>query len=94
MNQQRQHQQNREDDQSQRRGLSASKWAMLGFLIIAGYFLIMEHRAHVIQFLPFLLVLACVFMHMFHGGHSGHGGHGGGRGSGEEASDKRGLHKH
>lgn len=29
---------------------SASKWAMVAFLAIAGYFLIMEHRAHVIQF--------------------------------------------
>lgn len=37
-----------------------------GFVLIAGYFLITEHRAHVIQFLPFLLVLACPLMHLFH----------------------------
>lgn len=55
---------------------SASKWAMIGFLIIAGYFLITEHRAHVIQFLPFLLILACPLLHGMHGGH-GHGRHDG-----------------
>lgn len=91
MNQQHQHHQNREDDQSQRQGWSASKWAMIGFLLIAGYFLITEHRAHVVQFLPFLLLLGCLLMHMLHGGH---GGHGSGGGSNAEAPDKRGSHKH
>jgi hypothetical protein len=47
------------------------------FLAIAGYFLWTEHQAHVIQFLPWILVLGCVSMHFFmHGGH-GHGGDGG-----------------
>jgi hypothetical protein len=50
----------------------------LGFLAIAGYFLWTEHRAHLIaglSWLPWLLVLACVFLHSFmHGGHGGHGG--------------------
>lgn len=47
----------------------AAAWAasvFWGFVLIAGYFLITEHRAHVIQFLPFLLVLACPLMHLFH----------------------------
>ena len=48
----------------------------LGFVLIAGYFLLTEHRAHVVQFLPFVLLLACPLLHMFHG-HGGHGGHGG-----------------
>ena len=48
------------------------RWVFWGFLLIAGYFLVMEHRAHVIQFLPFLLLLACPLLHLFHG----HGGHG------------------
>lgn len=52
---------------------SASKWAMVGFLVIAGYFLITEHRAHVVQFLPFLLILACPLLHIMHGGHGAHG---------------------
>ncbi|WP_277588842.1 DUF2933 domain-containing protein [Pseudomonas chlororaphis] len=46
----------------------------LGFLAIAGYFLFTEHRAHVLPYLPFLLLLACPLMHFFmHRGH-GHGG--------------------
>ena len=49
------------------------RWVFWGFMLIAGFFLIAEHRAHVIQYLPFLLLLACPLMHLFHG----HGGHGG-----------------
>ena len=51
-----------------------SRWVFLGFVLIAGYFLLTEHRAHVVQFLPFVLLLACPLLHIFHG----HGGHGGG----------------
>lgn len=51
-----------------------SKYVFIGFALIAGYFLITEHRAHVVQFLPFLLLAACPLMHLFHG-HGGHGGH-------------------
>ena len=47
------------------------RWVLIGFIAIAGYFFLTEHRAHAIQFLPFLLVLACPLLHMFHG----HGGH-------------------
>ena len=54
----------------------ARRWVFWGFLLIAGYFLWTEHRAHVVQFLPFVLLLACPLLHMFHG-HGGHGGHGG-----------------
>ena len=50
------------------------RWVFVGFVLIAGYFLLTEHRAHVVQFLPFVLLLACPLLHMFHG----HGGHGGG----------------
>ena len=45
------------------------------FSLIAAYFIITEHRAHVVQFLPILLLLACPLLHFFHG-HGGHGGHG------------------
>ncbi|QFG29497.1 DUF2933 domain-containing protein [Pseudomonas umsongensis] len=48
-------------------------WYFLGFLAIAGYFLFAEHRAHVLPYLPFLLLLACPLMHFFM--HRGHGGH-------------------
>ena len=58
-----------------------AKWAFLGFAIIGAFFLLAEHRAHVLPFLPWLILLACPLMHMFmHGGHGGHGGHHGGGG--------------
>ena len=57
-------------------GGGSGRWVFLGFLLIAGYFLLTEHRAHVWQYLPFALLLACPLLHMFHG-HGGHGGHGG-----------------
>jgi len=49
----------------------------------ASYFLLVEHRQHLFQFLPFLIFLLCPLMHFFmHGGH-GHAGHG----KNDEASD-------
>lgn len=46
------------------------------FLAAVGYFLITEHRAHVIAWLPWALFLACVVMHLImHGGHGHGGGH-------------------
>jgi hypothetical protein len=46
---------------------------MWGFLAFILYFLITEHWAHIVPFLPWLILLACPFMHLFmHGGH-GHG---------------------
>lgn len=68
-----------------RRSAGGANWYLLGFLAIAGYFLLSEHRAHAINYLPFLLLLACPLMHLFmHGGHGQHGGHehGDGRDSG------------
>ena len=39
-------------------------------------FLLVEHRQHLFQWLPFLLLALCPLMHVFmHGGHGGHGGH-------------------
>lgn len=57
----------------------------IGLLIVAlvgGFFLLTEHRAHLLGWLPFILILACPLMHVFmhhgHGGkHSGHGPSGG-----------------
>ncbi|WP_371914041.1 DUF2933 domain-containing protein [Pseudomonas sp. AU11447] len=59
------------------RNAGRANWFFLGFLAIAGYFLITEHQAHVVPYLPFLLLLACPLMHLLmHGGH-GHGEHAG-----------------
>ena len=55
------------------RRYSRSKWVLIGFLLIAGFFLFSEHRAHLLGFLPYLLLLACPLMHLFHHGHGHHG---------------------
>jgi hypothetical protein len=51
--------------------------ALCAFVAIAAVLLVLEHRAHALQWLPFALLLACPLLHLFHG-HGGHGGHGGG----------------
>jgi len=47
------------------------------FLIIAAVFLVTEHRAHLVGWVPYwpyLFLLACPLMHLFmHGGHGNHG---------------------
>ncbi len=50
---------------------SPAGWVLLGFLAIAAFFLLSEHRAHALGVLPFLLLLACPLMHIFM--HRGHG---------------------
>jgi hypothetical protein len=54
-----------------------SGWALLGFLAIAAFFLISEHRAHVLGALPYVLLLLCPILHLLmHRGHGGgHAGH-------------------
>src|SRR3546814_7692741 len=55
-----------------RRRLSVVNIVLAGFLVIAGFFLILEHRAHLLGWLPFLILLLCPLMHIFmHGGHGG-----------------------
>ncbi len=53
---------------------TAGKWAFCGFLLVAAFFLITEHRAHFFGALPYLLLAACPLMHIF-GHHHHHGGH-------------------
>lgn len=62
-------------------GASPTPWwatrsglVLCGFLLIAGFYLLTEHTAHVFGALPYLLLLACSLMHLFM--HHGHGGHG------------------
>lgn len=60
--------------------VSGSHWrlpsgvVLLGFLAIAAFFLVTEHRAHLLGALPFVLVALCPLLHLF--GHRGHGSHG------------------
>ena len=57
-------------------------WVFLGFI---AYFLITEHWAHIIPYLPWLILLACPLLHVFmHGGH--------GHGSNEEGHDSHSTH--
>ena len=51
------------------------KAAFLIFALIAAFFLLTEHRAHLMTLLPWLLLAACPLMHLFmhHGKHGHHG---------------------
>ena len=67
-------------------------------IVFVSYFLLIEHRQHLYQWLPFLIIALCPVMHIFmHRGHGGHGGHGGGNNhhdendSSEDAAYRRGL---
>jgi hypothetical protein len=53
-----------------RRLLAIAAW-LLG--AVGAYFLLTRHFDHVLQAVPFLLLLACPLMHVF--GHRRHGGH-------------------
>lgn len=48
-------------------------WAAMGLIGAVSYFLLVEHRQHLFEFLPFLILLACPLMHVFM--HRGHGHH-------------------
>ena len=50
---------------------SRSGLVLCGFLVVAGFFLLSEHTAHVFGALPYLLILACPLMHLLM--HRGHG---------------------
>lgn len=67
------HEQEHQHAQRRPRWRPPGGWVLVGFLLIAAYLLITEHRAHVVRFLPYVFLLACPLMHVFHG----HGGHGG-----------------
>lgn len=55
--------------------LSRFNLGLVAVVAIIAFFLLSEHKAHFIDYLPYLLLLACPLLHLFmHGGHS-HGGH-------------------
>lgn len=55
-------------------GRPKTGWVFFGFLALAAFYLMTEHRAHLLGLLPWLLLLACPLMHLFmhHGHHDGH----------------------
>lgn len=55
---------------------STSRTIAICGLALAGFFILIEHREHVFQALPYLILLLCPLMHIFmHGSH--HGNHSG-----------------
>ena len=50
-----------------------SRVALAVFAVVAGFFLWAEHRAHLIEYLPWAVFLLCPLMHLFM--HTGHGMH-------------------
>ena len=48
--------------------------ASLALIGAALYFLLVEHGAHTLPYLPFLIIVMCPLMHLFM--HKGHGAHG------------------
>lgn len=61
---------------NERRTSGAVRWIFWAFALIGAYFLITEHRAHLYEYLPYVLLLACPLLHFMHGGHGGHGDEG------------------
>jgi hypothetical protein len=68
--------------------------AFLALLAFAVVFLLTEHTAHILERLPYALLLLCPLLHLFM--HSGHGDHSGhpqpSRPSGK--ADPHNLHSH
>jgi hypothetical protein len=49
---------------------------LLGFLGVAGFYVITEHTAHLFGILPYALLLLCPLLHFFlHGRHGDHKQH-------------------
>lgn len=87
--------QHHEDRNGSEPGPNRTRWVLIGFLAVGGFFLVTEHRAHLYGVLPYLLILACPLMHLFHG----HGKHGRSNdGAGRSANPKPGadsdIHAH
>jgi len=79
---------------------SAFTLGLCVFLAIAAFFLWTEHRAHLFGILPYLFLIACVFVHVFmHRGGHGHGRHQSssqhsGHGAIEVAREAGDVHRH
>ncbi|MGE0559753.1 MAG: DUF2933 domain-containing protein [Burkholderiales bacterium] len=68
--------------------LSRFNAGLLAVIAVIAYFLLSEHKAHFINYLPYLLLLACPLLHLFmHGGAHSHGGHSADNGKSRKESD-------
>jgi hypothetical protein len=52
----------------------ATRWLFWIFAGVGAYYLITEHPPHLLDYLPYILLMACPLMHLFHG-HGRGGGH-------------------
>ncbi len=61
-----------DSDENQSRGSFVMRnWPVILILSVIGFYLITEHRAHLLGALPWLILLACPFIHIFmHRGHN------------------------
>ncbi|WP_415872397.1 DUF2933 domain-containing protein [Burkholderia ubonensis] len=75
-------------------GFLRANIVLIAFIAIGGFYLVTEHRAHLLGWLPFLFILACPLMHLFmhHGG--GHGGSGNAAEKGERDQDGDSVSHH
>ena len=73
---------------TERRGPARSIFlaACWGLAAVAAAYVLVAHKAHVIEYLPFALLLACPLMHIFMHGSHGHLRHSAGDSSGGTAS--------
>ncbi|VWC92306.1 hypothetical protein BCO18430_03332 [Burkholderia contaminans] len=66
---------------------SRANIVLIAFVAIGGFYLVTEHRAHLLGWWPFLFILACPLMHLFmHHGHE-HGDAGGAEDKNEHDRD-------
>jgi hypothetical protein len=73
--------------------MAVFNWVFAGFAVVAVFFLVSEHLAHLYGWLPFLLLAACPLMHLFHRGHGSHG-HQHSQDPGVAKSDAHGAQHH
>jgi DUF2933 family protein len=85
---------NHDHEQDSKPSNSIWKFVLIGFALVAGFFLVTEHRAHLFGILPYLLLAACPLMHFFGHGHGGHGGQAGKPESGARESSETSAHRH
>lgn len=65
---------------------------LIGFMVVAAFYLITEHTAHFLGVLPYAIFLACPLMHLFmHHGHGGHSAHRHGKSTTRMPADETGL---
>lgn len=65
---------------------SPSGLVLLAAAAFGAYVLLIGHFDHLLQAVPFLILLACPLMHLFHRGH--HGRHGGGEPGGAPTEER------